>query len=175
MVGSFEGALSGPSRVSLGQVAQRLASERLAGTPPLILAQLRASSLPVPVDGMFITNEELLLDFRNANGADYRLLGLSDSIGGSPYLLSAVGSVVLHDAEDNHLRFVNSSLDAFLFFVKRWDSFVSLDAVDEDAGMRLGRKLKKELRKLDGSAFVDEDSWWACIFEEVEYGILGPA
>lgn len=172
---SVEGPLPNSPRVPLAQVAQGLSSERVALAPVGVFPVLLESNLLVPVEGMFFTDGDLLLDVVSNSGADYLTLGLSDSIGGSRYLFSPSGEVLILDVDEQQLKFVNASLDAFLVFMKRWDEFVSMGSIDEEEGVKLGRKLKRELKKIDKRAFKDEEFWWACVFEDVEYGVLGPS
>ena len=111
---------------------------------------------------------------------NYVKLGTNEESDSGTYLLADSGAVFHVESGDTEERFVNSSLAAFLKFMEEWHSFVTTpaprlaDDIDEDRVISIGKKLRRSLKKIDKSAFSDEESWWSMVFEEVELGVLGP-
>lgn len=145
---------------------------------PADAVELLASvGLPEKIEGMFYLAGAPLLEPRTVDGADYYHLGLNEEEFAGAYLARRGDGQVWHVSPDGtETLFVNSTLPLFQVFLKRWLDFLEefRDVDDDDLAIRHGKKLKKELKKLDPRAFRGDQAWWDFVFEEVAEGILLP-
>jgi hypothetical protein len=167
-------------RTTLAELLQDLDPDRVRRVDPARVVELASPSLPPVVEGMlYVRPAEFLTEVYGPKGVYAKLGTNEESVSGS-YLLADTGSVFHVESGDAEARFVNSSLAAFLKFVEEWILFISMDPprrggdIDEDRVISIGKKLRRSLKKVDKAAFSGEDDWWSMVFEEVEFGVLGP-
>ncbi|MFE1923943.1 SUKH-4 family immunity protein [Streptomyces asoensis] len=166
---------------TVGDVVTAVDSSRVNGISDAFLTSLKGCSLSKVVDGMFYTDQSVMLASVETGGEAYFKLGSQDDDISGTYLLSQAGEVFIQGPDGGQLRFVNSGLGSFFHFLEKWSGFVSgpapLDAsgdIDEDAVIEEGVRLKGALERVDAAAFSDESTWWSNVYEEVELGVLGP-
>jgi SUKH-4 immunity protein len=145
--------------------------------PADALTVLATVGLPAAIEGMFYSDRERLLRPRSIGGVDYYELGTNEEEPAGSFMARRADGGVRHLWEDgSEPRFVNSGVGAFVAFLAGWAGFLEdFRGVDDERTVaRAGRRLQRRLRRIDRQAFRDEASWWSMVFEEVEYGILGP-
>jgi hypothetical protein len=164
---------------TLSQIAAFVDKQRMNSVQRALLDQLASSDVPAVVEGMFYTNETLVVRPVEGPNGSYVILGQNDESEAGFFAAMTDGHVVYLGGEydDRESRFVNSSVEFFLLFLSEWNGFIVAGVQvgeDEDAIIRKGMRIKRRLRKVDQAAFRDEESWWSRVYEEVEYGVLGP-
>ncbi|GAA3389216.1 SUKH-4 family immunity protein [Cryptosporangium minutisporangium] len=137
---------------------------------------LASVGVPAAIEGMFHLAGAPLLSGVTVDGADYYHLGRDEVDFAGAYLVRRGDGEVWHVSVDgSETVFVNSTVPLFLVFLERWLGFLEdFRAVDDKQAIRHGKKLRKELRKLDPRAFRGDETWWGFVFEEVADGIRLP-
>lgn len=82
--------------------------------------------------------------------------------------------VVAIDPTGNHpQRFVNSSIEKFLRLLDFYRSYATnVQSLSEDEADSVARQAITQMREADPEAFLDPDSWWSSVVQQMEVGML---
>lgn len=89
-------------------------------------------------------------------------------------LTRGVGHVIAVDPKGAHKqRFVNSDIALFLEVLELYRQYsVSVRSKAEDEAVVLVAQTVDKMREMDPDAFSDSDSWWPCVADQMEFGML---
>ncbi|MGC4896188.1 SUKH-4 family immunity protein [Micromonospora sp. DT31] len=155
----------------------RFAPQIRLDLPGDAVEQLTSVGLPVEIEGMFYADPHSFLRERSFGDHQYYFLGTNEKeVAGSYLTRRPDGQVWNLSVDETEMLFCNSSLPLFLTFLAQWRGFLlnCRGIVNEGRVIKEGKKLRKELRKLDRAAFKGEETWWSFVCEEVEDGVLVP-
>lgn len=113
-------------------------------------------------------------DFEQININDSEYIVIGDDYGTKLCIVGKTGEVVSVDIEGNmNIRFINSNIECFLFFLQIFlTKKPELAGVDDEEAAEIVKAIKNSFNKFDLAALSDDDNWWAVILEQVEQGIL---
>lgn len=90
-------------------------------------------------------------------------------------LVAGTGEVVAVDVDGGHTRtLMNSTLEGFARLLEEYRYYASeVQATDneDEAGILVARTISR-MRESDPSAFLDDETWWSLVCEQMEHGML---
>jgi hypothetical protein len=111
----------------------------------------------------------------NIERNNYAIIGHDYEI---PFGLRQDGSVWSLECDEvaNRVRFVNSSLKTFIFFLCEYQLYLKkitkIDEKDEDAIQLCIDETEKEMQRYDIVALQNEENYWTVIIEQMRYGMI---
>ncbi|MEU0936957.1 SUKH-4 family immunity protein [Embleya sp. NPDC005971] len=155
----------------------RLAAGGVDGGTARFLAE---KGLPADCNRMFVRHRGRDLAVRELPPGRAVFLGDFEDGVNSYWLLTDGGEVWMargyeDGATDQQYGLVNTSVERLAAMLRIWAAFVYSGKGDMDDGYEdWAQAVIDQAQRVDPAVFVDEDSWWSRVFEEVEFGVLAP-
>ncbi|MBP3761094.1 MAG: hypothetical protein J6I55_06440 [Ruminococcus sp.] len=137
-------------------------------------------------DIVFPEKEILEISFLNRDdfysiilkNTEYLIVGGDKDIKSNLIGIKSSKEVYYLSTDDNKISYISKNIDIFLSELLLFDKYVTekaLELPENPNDMQLfefAYEFKKEILKLDKNAFLDSNTYWSEIYEEMEYGIL---
>lgn len=109
---------------------------------------------------------------------EYLIVGGDKDIKSNLIGIKSNQEVYYLSTDDNKISYISKNIDIFLSELLLFDKYVTEkvhELPENPNDMQLfefAYEFKKEILKLDKNAFLDSNTYWSEIYEEIEYGIL---